>query len=66
MAKDKSKMGAVDAAVAHVAPGYADDMRWKAEDAMRDMARVEGHKKDKGLMTEVKKRVRGMAKSLGC
>jgi hypothetical protein len=30
------------------------ERRWKAEDAMRDLERAEGHKKDKDLMADVK------------
>lgn len=68
MAMNKDKM--VDKAVAKVSPGYAMDMerekKWKTDDAMRDIMRVEDHKKDKELMGDVKKRVKGVAKSLGC
>lgn len=66
LAGSEKGMKAVDMAISKVAPAYADDMKWKAEDAMRDIARVEGHKKDVGLMKEVKGRVKSMAKALGC
>lgn len=66
MSKDK----AVDKAVAKVSPGYAMDMererKWKTDDAMRDIMRVEDHKKDKELMGDVKKRVKVAAKAVGC
>lgn len=68
MAMSKDKM--VDMATAKVSPGYAIDMdrekAWKTDDAMRDIMRAEGHKSDPELMKGVKKRVKGMAKSLGC
>ena len=32
----------------------AQERRWKAEDALRDIERAEGHKKDKALMADVK------------
>ena len=32
----------------------AHERRWKAEDALRDLERAEGHKRDKGLMSDVK------------
>lgn len=65
-----SKNKAVDKAVASVSPGYAMDMererKWKTDDAMRDIMRVEDHKKDKELMGDVKKRVKAAAKAVGC
>ena len=66
MSKDK----AVDKAVASVSPGYSEDRErekaWRTDDAMRDIMRAEGHKADPELMKGVKKRVKGMAKALGC
>jgi hypothetical protein len=68
MAKTKEK--SVDKAVSSVISGYAPDAererQWKADDAMRDIMRVEGHKKDKGLMSDVKKRVKEVSKAVGC
>lgn len=31
------------------------ERKWKAEDALRDIERAEGHKRDKSLMGDVKK-----------
>ena len=68
MAISKDKM--VDKAVAKVSPGYAMDMdrekAWKMDDAMRDMMRAEGHKQDPEMMKGMKKRVKAMAKTMGC
>ena len=67
MAKKSSKTDTqVDKAVAGVSPSFAEDMKWKARNAMEDIARAEEHKKDKGLMKEVKKRVKETAKAVGC
>jgi len=60
------KFKAVDKAAAKAAPAMDDDRKWKVDDAMRDIMRAEGHKSDPGMMKDVKKRVKGMAKSLGC
>ena len=37
------------------AKASADDIKWKAEDALRDIERAEGHKRDNELMEHVKK-----------
>jgi 4-hydroxyphenylpyruvate dioxygenase-like putative hemolysin len=63
----KSKEKAVDAAVMKVAPSYAEDMGWKADDALRTIMRAEEHKGDKNLMKEVKKKAEKMHKAVvGC
>jgi hypothetical protein len=68
MAMSKDKM--VDKVVSKVSPGYAMDMdrehKWKVDGALSDIMRAEGHKADKELMGNVKKRVKGVAKALGC
>lgn len=43
----------------------ADERRYKADDAMRTIARAEEHKKDKQLMADVKKQHAAMGKALG-
>ncbi len=40
------------------------ERKWKAEDALRDLERAEGHKRDKTLMGDVKKLAREKAASL--
>lgn len=40
------------------------ERRYRAEDALRDLERAEGHKKDKALMSDVKKLAREKAASL--
>lgn len=60
----KSKDKAVDVAVAKVAPGYAEDMGWRADDALRTIIRAEEHKGDKGLMKEVKKKAEKIHKAV--
>lgn len=42
----------------------AEEKRWRAEDAMRDLMRAEDHKKDKGLMSEVKKMAQDKIKKM--
>ena len=42
----------------------ARERKYKAEDALRDLERAEGHKKDKTLMGDVKKLAREKADSL--
>lgn len=37
---------------------------WRAEDALRDIERAEGHKRDKALMSDVKKLAQEKVKSL--
>ena len=65
-----SKDAAVDKAVAKVSPGYSEDRErekaWRTDDAMRDIMRAEGHKRDPEIMKGVKQRVKGVAKALGC
>lgn len=42
--------------VSNIAPGSVDnDMRWRAEDALRDIERAEKHKSDSQLMKHVGK-----------
>ena len=36
------------------APGSQDEMKWKAEEALRTISRAEEHKEDKELMKHVK------------
>ena len=43
----------------------ADEMRWKAEEAMRTIHRAAEHQKDKPLMREVKKLIKSHAKACG-
>jgi 4-hydroxyphenylpyruvate dioxygenase-like putative hemolysin len=62
MAKSKNKD--VDNAIAKVSPGYAEDMGWKADDAMRTIARAEEHKADKPLMKAVKKKASDLVKAV--
>jgi len=40
------------------------ERKWKAEDALRDIERAEGHKKDKELMRDVKTVAREKAKTM--
>ena len=40
------------------------ERKWKAEDALRDIERAEGHKRDKALMADVKKLAAEKVKSL--
>lgn len=40
------------------------ERKYKAEDALRDLERAEGHKRDKTLMSDVKKLAREKAESL--
>ena len=42
----------------------ARERKWKAEDALRDIERAEGHKKDKSLMGDVKKLAKEKMSSL--
>lgn len=48
-----------------VGPDNQQEMRWKAEEAMRTIHRAEEHKKDRPLMKEVKKLVKSHAKACG-
>lgn len=60
MAKGKKsppKRGIVVAAV-------PDDMRWRAEDALRTISRAEEHKRDKHLMRHVKKLAKSHVKAV--
>lgn len=41
------------------------ERKWKAEDALRDIERAETHKRDKGLMRDVKCLAKDKIKSLG-
>lgn len=43
----------------------ARERKYKAEDALRDIERAETHKRDKGLMKDVKCLARDKIKSLG-
>lgn len=50
-----------------VAPSKVDNSRerkWKAEDALRDIERAEGHKRDAALMGDVKKLAKERVDSL--
>jgi hypothetical protein len=47
-----------------VGPGN-DEIRWKAEDALRTIHRAESHKKDKELMRHVKRMAKEQAKACG-
>lgn len=40
------------------------ERKWKAEDALRDIERAEGHKRDKDLMKDVKSLAKEKVKSL--
>ncbi len=40
------------------------EMKWKAEDALRDIERAEMHKKDKELMRHVKKHAKEKMKAM--
>lgn len=42
----------------------ARERKYRAEDALRDLERAEGHKRDKSLMNDVKKLAREKAASL--
>lgn len=42
----------------------ARERKYRAEDALRDLERAEGHKRDKALMADVKKLAREKADSL--
>jgi hypothetical protein len=42
----------------------ARERKWKAEDALRDIERAEQHKRDKALMSDVKKLAQDKVKSL--
>lgn len=42
----------------------ARERKWKAEDALRDIERAEGHKRDKALMKDVKNCAKEKIKSL--
>lgn len=42
----------------------ARERRWKAEDALRDIERAEGHKRDKTLMKDVKSVAREKIKNM--
>ena len=48
-----------------VGPAHPEEMRWKAEEAMRTIHRAEQYKKDKPLLREVKKLVKSHAKACG-
>lgn len=43
----------------------ARERKYKAEDALRDIERAEGHKRDRDLMKDVKKLAKDKIKSLG-
>ena len=43
----------------------ARERKWKAEDALRDIERAEGHKRDKSLMRDVKACAREKMKAYG-
>ena len=40
------------------------EMKWRAEDALRDIERAEAHKRDKDLMRHVKKHAKEKIKSM--
>lgn len=61
----KSDEKAVDSALGKLGMS-AEEMHWKADDAMRTIGKAEEHRKDKPLMREVKKKVQGLAKAVGC
>lgn len=42
----------------------ARERKWRAEDALRDIERAENHKRDKQLMSDVKKLAQDKVKSL--
>ena len=42
----------------------ARERKWRAEDALKDIERAEGHKRDKDLMGDVKKLAKEKVKSL--
>jgi hypothetical protein len=42
----------------------ARERKWKAEDALRDIERAEGHKRDRSLMKDVKSLAKEKVKSL--
>ena len=42
-----------------------EDMRWKAQDALRTIHQAEAHKKDRELMRHVKKMAKEQAKACG-
>jgi len=44
---------------------HSDEMRWKAQDALRTIHAAEGHKKDRELMKHVKKMAKEQAKACG-
>ena len=50
---------------AQVVPAIGEDMRWKAEEALRTIHRAEAHKKDRELMKHVKRMAREQAKACG-
>lgn len=53
--------------VNEASPAKSDDSRerkWKAEDALRDIERAEGHKRDAKLMGDVKKLAKEKVNSL--
>lgn len=60
----KAKEKEIDAAVTKVAPSYAEDISWRADDALRTIMRAEEHKADKSLMKEVKKKADKMHKAV--
>lgn len=45
-------------------PNDEPERRYKAEDALRDIERAEKHRKDKGLMKDVKKMAREKIKTM--
>lgn len=53
-----------DAPMRSTASDEARERKWKAEDALRDIERAEQHKRDKALMSDVKKLAQDKVKSL--
>ncbi len=48
-----------------ISKDHADrERKYKAEDALRDLERAEGHKRDKSLMSDVKKLAKDKIKSI--
>jgi hypothetical protein len=48
-----------------VGPMPPEEMRWKAQDALRTIHAAESHKKDRELMKHVKKMAKEQAKACG-
>lgn len=63
MADRKKSKAAKKAAVIGVA-APAEDMRYRAEDALRTISRAEEHKRDKELMRHVKKLAKSHVKAV--